>query len=278
MTFKLTRPLVFFDIETTGLDVGKDKIVEISLIKVLPDGTETERTQLIDPGIHIPEECTAIHGFDDVDVKGKPRFEEIADDLLQFIEDADLAGYNSNKFDIPLLAEEFLRCGRRLDLRNRYLIDVQNIFHKMEPRNLRAAYKFYCHEELTNAHKADADTRATCEILKAQIEKYNGVEYEDPHTKIKSQPVVNDVKALSNFTTENRNVDLIGHIVFNNKDEEVFNFGKHKNKPVAQVFRQEPAYYDWMMRVDFPLYTKEVITRIYDTVRLEMHFSKKGEN
>lgn len=278
MTFNLKRPLVFFDLETTGLDIGKARIVEISLIKVQPDGTETERTQLLDPGMHIPEECTAIHGFTDADVSGKPKFEDIADELLAFIGDADLAGFNSNKFDIPLLAEEFLRCGRRMDFRNRYRIDVQNIFHKMEPRNLRAAYKFYCHEELTNAHTANADTRATVEILKAQIEKYDGTDYEDPRTKIKSQPIVNDVKALCNFTADDRNVDLVGHIVFNDKDEEVFNFGKHKNKPVALVFQQEPAYYDWMMKADFPLYTKEVITRIYDMVRLELHFSKKNEN
>lgn len=165
MNLKLTRPLVFFDLETTGLNVGKDKIVEISLIKVMPDGSETQRTELINPGIHIPEECTAIHGISDNDVKDKPTFEALADDLLQFIGDADLAGFNSNKFDVPLLVEEFLRCGKRFDLRNRYLVDVQNIFHKMEPRNLSAAYKFYCHANLEDAHQASADTFATYEEI-----------------------------------------------------------------------------------------------------------------
>lgn len=288
MKLNLTRPLVFFDLETTGLNVGKDHIVEISLIKVMPDGTEIERTERIRPvnlvqgpdgniqeiTVHIPEECSEIHGIYDEDVYNKPSFPELVDDLLAFIGDADLAGFNSNKFDIPLLVEEFLRCGRHFDLRNRHLIDVQNIFHKMEPRNLVAAYKFYCGKDLQNAHSADSDTQATYEVFKAQLERYDGVEYTDPKTHQSYVPVRNDVKALSNFTRENRNVDLAGHIVFNAKDEAVFNFGKHKNIPVKEVFLKEPAYYDWMMKADFPLYTKEVITTLYNESRLERKFNK----
>ena len=197
MKFNLTRPLVFFDLETTGLNVGKDKIVEISMLKAMPDGEEISRTELINPGMPIPDEVSAIHGITDEDVRDKPTFAEIADDLLAFIGDADLAGFNSNKFDVPLLVEEFLRCGRRFDLRNRYLIDVQNIFHKMEPRNLVAAYKFYCNSDLTDAHHASADTKATCEVLKAQLDRYDGVEYTDRHTKRTYVPVKNDVKAGS---------------------------------------------------------------------------------
>ena len=192
MKFNLTRPLVFLDLETTGLNVGKDKIVEISLLKIMPNGEEISRTELINPGCHIPEECSDIHGITDEDVRDKPTFEQLADDLAAFIGDADLAGFNSNKFDVPLLVEEFLRCGRRFDLRNRYLIDVQNIFHKMEPRNLVAAYKFYCGGDLTDAHQASADTKATYEVLKAQLEKYDGVEYTDRHSKRTYVPVQND--------------------------------------------------------------------------------------
>lgn len=275
MKLNLTRPLVFFDLETTGLNVGKDHIVEISLIKMMPDGTEIERTELVNPGVHIPEECSAIHGIYDQDVADKPTFAELADDLLAFIGDADLAGFNSNKFDVPLLLEEFLRIGKNLDLRNRHLVDVQNIFHKMEPRNLIAAYKFYCGGDLTEAHHASADTRATCEVFKAQLERYENVEYTDPRTHAKSKPVVGDVKALSAFTREHRNVDMAGHIVWNTKDEAVFNFGKHKNEAVKAVFLKEPAYYDWMMKADFPLYTKEVITQIYHEVCLERKFGRQ---
>lgn len=275
MTFNLTRPLIFFDLETTGLNIGKDRIVQISMIKVMPDGSEMELTETVDPGIHISEESTGIHGFTDADVCGKPKFEELADKLLEFIGESDMAGYNSNKFDIPLLAEEFLRCGRNLDFRNRYLIDVQNIYHKMEPRTLAAAHKFYCHTDYENAHDAAADARATLDVLKAQLDKYAGVEYEDPKTKAKSRPVVNDVKALSSFTGEIRNVDLAGRIVFNKKDEEVFNFGKYKDMPVARVLGEtDPGYYSWIMKADFPLNTKEVVKRIYETVKLEKMFSK----
>ncbi len=262
MKLNLERPLVFFDLETTGLNVGKDKIVEISLLKVMPDGEEITHTMLINPGCHIPIECSEVHGIYDKDVADKPKFEELADDILSFIGDADLAGFNSNKFDIPLLVEEFLRCGRRLDFRNRRCIDVQNIFHKMEPRNLVAAYKLYCGKDLNDAHQAEADTKATYEVLKAQLDKYQNQEYEDRKTGIKSIPIQNDVKALSSFSSETRMVDFAGHIVFNDRDEEVFNFGKHKGETVENVFRKEPSYYAWMMNADFPLYTKEIITMI----------------
>lgn len=275
MKLNLTRPLIFFDLETTGLNVGKDKIVEISMIKVMPDGTEITRTEIINPEIPIPEEVSAIHGIYDEDVLGKPTFAQIADDLLEFIGDADFAGFNSNKFDVPLLVEEFLRCGRRFDLRNRYLVDVQNIFHKMEPRNLVAAYKFYCGGNLADAHHASADTKATYEVLKAQLDKYDSVEYEEPKSKRKTTPIRNDVKALSEFTTDRPTVDLAGHIVMDSHQRPAFNFGKYKGKTVNEVFKTEPAYYDWMMKADFPLYTKEIITQIYHEVSLEKKFARE---
>ena len=261
MQLNLQRPLVFFDLETTGLSIGKDRIVEISLLKIFPDGDQESKTILINPGIHIPKECSEIHGIYDHHVADKPRFEKVADEIENFIQDADLAGYNSNKFDLPLLVEEFLRIGKRFDLRCRYMIDVQNIYHKMEPRTLRAAYKWYCGKELTDAHHAEADTKATYEVLKSQIEMYKETEYED-RSGAKSKPIANDVCMLSKFSCDNRSVDLVGHIVFNDKDEEVFNFGKYKNRPVEEVFRIEPTYYSWMMNADFPLYTKEIISRI----------------
>ena len=289
MNLKLTRPLIFFDLETTGLNVGKDHIVEISLIKLMPDGSEIRRTERVKPvdiftdergqkievTVHIPAECSAIHGIFDHDVADKPSFRALSQDILDFIGDADLAGFNSNKFDVPLLVEEFLRCGLSLDLRNRYLVDVQNIFHKMEPRNLSAAYKFYCNANLEDAHHASADTAATYEVFKAQLERYEGVEYTDPRTKITSKPIVGDVKALSAFTKEHHSVDLANHIVLDKDQNAVFNFGKHKNVPVKTVFMKEPAYYDWMMKADFPLYTKEVIKQIYHEVCLERKFGKK---
>lgn len=275
MALNLTRPLIFFDLETTGLNIGKDKIVEISMIKVMPHGEEIERTERINPGMHIPEESSAIHGIYDTDVQDKPTFSAMADDFLAFIGDADLAGFNSNKFDVPLLVEEFLRCGKFLDLRNRHLVDVQNIFHKMEPRNLIAAYKFYCNGNLEDAHQASADTKATYEVFKAQLEKYDGVEYTDPRTHSKSTPIKGDVKALSAFTRDNHCVDLAGHIVLNPNQEAVFNFGKHKGIAVKNVFLKEPAYYDWMMKADFPLYTKEIITQIFKEVQLEKKFSSR---
>ena len=261
MELKLTRPLAILDIETTGLKVATDRVVEISIVKISTDGTSKIKTQRINPTIPISDEAFSIHGITNEDVKNEPTFAEFANELNQFLANCDLGGYNSNKFDIPLLVEEFLRAGIDFELKGRRLVDVQNIFHKMEPRNLTAAYKFYCSKELVNAHSAEADTLATYEILKAQLDKYLGVEFKDNFGKI-STPIVNDVQALHDFSYNSRSVDLIGHIVYNNKKIEVFNFGKHKGKSVEEIFAKEPSYYDWMMKSEFPLSTKKVITAI----------------
>ena len=261
MELKLTRPLAVLDIETTGLKVATDRVVEISIVRISTDGTSKIKTQRINPTIPISEEATSIHGITNEDVKNEPTFAEFANELNQFLANCDLGGYNSNKFDIPLLVEEFLRAGIDFELKGRRLVDVQNIFHKMEPRNLSAAYKFYCGKELVNAHSAEADTLATYEILKAQLDKYIGVEFKDNYGKI-STPIVNDVQALHDFSYNSRSVDLVGHIVYNNKKIEVFNFGKHKGKSVEEIFAKEPSYFDWMMKSEFPLSTKKVITAI----------------
>ena len=266
MNLSLSRPLVFFDVETTGLNIGKDKIIELALLKINPDGSEEERVWRINPEIPISKEAEAVHGICDADLKDEPTFTEVADEILEFLNHSDLAGYNSNKFDLPLLVEEFLRVDKEFDLRDRKCIDVQNIFHKMEPRNLSAAYRFYCQKELIDAHQALADSRATFEILKGQLTKYDGQTHEDSRTGRKTI-IENDVETLSQFSRENRTVDFAGHIIFNEKDEEVFNFGKYKGVPVTKVFTIEPPYYDWMMKADFPLYTKKIITRIYKEVR-----------
>jgi DNA polymerase-3 subunit epsilon len=210
----------------------------------------------------ISKEAEVVHGISNADLKNEPVFEEIADEILLFLENCDLAGYNSNKFDLPLLVEEFLRIDKDFDIKDKQCIDVQNIFHKMEPRNLKAAYKFYCQKELIDAHQALADSRATFEILKGQLDKYENKTHEDAKTG-KITTFNNDVKKLSDFSREHRTVDFAGHIVFNENDEEVFNFGKYKGVPVRKVFVIEPPYYDWMMKADFPLYTKKIISRIY---------------
>jgi DNA polymerase-3 subunit epsilon len=259
MELNLTKPIAFFDLETTGIKVATDRIVEICIFRLHVDGTSKIKTLRINPEMPIPPEVTAIHGITDEDVKDAPTFRQVAHELAHFLENCDLAGYNSNHFDIPLLVEEFLRAGLDFDLKGRRFVDVQNIFHKMEPRNLRAAYKFYCDKELVNAHSAEADTIATYEILKAQLDRYAAVAFTDRKGNL-SQPVVNDIKALSDFSWSTKAVDLIGHIVYNDKNIEVFNFGKHKGKAVAQVFKDEPSYYDWMMRGEFPLSTKKVLT------------------
>lgn len=261
MELNLTRPLAFFDLETTGIRVATDRIVEICIVRINADASTKIKTTRINPGIPIPWEATAIHGITNEDVKDSPSFSQIAHELAQFLESCDLAGYNSNHFDIPLLVEEFLRAGVDFELKGRRFVDVQNIFHKMEPRNLKAAYKFYCQLDLENAHSAEADTMATYEILKAQLDRYKDITFKDRKGNV-TQPVINDVKALSDFSYVTRNVDLIGHIVYNDKDQEVFNFGKHKGKQVAQVFRDEPSYYDWIMKSEFPLSTKKVVTSI----------------
>ncbi|MBL7137494.1 MAG: 3'-5' exonuclease [Bacteroidales bacterium] len=275
MELNLTRPLAFIDLETTGIKVAADRIVEICILRAEPDGSTSIKTLRINPEMEIPWEAIAIHGITNEDVKDCPTFRQVAHDLARFLDTCDLAGYNSNHFDIPLLVEEFLRVEVDFDLKGRRLVDVQNIFHKMEPRNLSAAYKFYCDKELINAHSAEADTVATYEILKAQLDQYKDHQIKDLKGNLVT-PVVNDISALSDFSVQSRNVDLVGHIVFNAKKVEVFNFGKHKGKPVTEVFRNEPSYYDWIMKSEFPRSTKKVVTAIklrgfnQDDVKLEL--------
>jgi DNA polymerase III subunit epsilon len=261
ISLKLTRPIAFFDLETTGVHVVTDRIVEISIYRVMSDGSSDSMTRLINPTIPIPPEVTAIHGIKDADVADAPTFAQLAPALDTFLKNCDLAGYNSNKFDIPMLIEEFLRCNIQFDIKKRRLIDVQNIFHKMEPRTLKAAYKFYCGKDLIGAHEAEADTKATYEILLSQIERYSQTEYEDRDGK-KSMPIANDIQALHDFSYNHNNADLVGHIGYNKQGKEIFNFGKYKNRVVEEVFNKEPQYYDWMMRADFPLSTKNVIQAI----------------
>ena len=261
MELNLTHPIAFFDLETTGIKVATDRIVEICILKVNPDGSTKIKTKRINPEMPIPPEVTAIHGIRDEDVKDAPKFSEIAHELMQFLDNCDLAGYNSNHFDIPLIVEEFLRADIDFDLKGRRFVDVQNIFHKMEPRNLNAALKFYCGKELINAHSAEADTVATYEILKAQLDRYKDVQIKDKKGNL-TQPIINNINALSEFSFLSKNVDLVGHIIYNEKNIEVFNFGKHKGKPVEEVFSNEPSYYDWIMKSEFPRSTKKVVTSI----------------
>ncbi|MFV0290809.1 MAG: exonuclease domain-containing protein [Mangrovibacterium sp.] len=261
MQLKLKNPIIFFDLETTGVDISKDRIVEIALIKVFPNGVEETKELRLNPGVPIPIEASLVHGIYDDDVKDAPSFKMIAKQLAQFMEGCDLGGFNSNRFDIPLLAEEFLRVDVDIDLMKRKFVDVQTIFHKMEKRTLEAAYRFYCNEELIGAHGAMADTKATYEVLKAQLDRYEGADFKDHNDKV-SQPIVNDIQALSEFSTFNENVDFAGRIVRNEKGEEVFNFGKNKGIPVETVLREQPGYYAWMMDSDFPLYTKKILTEI----------------
>ena len=262
MKLNLKRPLAFFDLEATGTNIGADRIVEISIIKLNPDGSEDVKTWRVNPEMPIPLESSLIHGIYDEDIKGEPVFKAIANDVAEFIDDSDLAGFNSNKFDIPMLMEEFLRAGVLFDLDKRHFVDVQNIFHQMEQRTLKAAYQFYCKKDIINAHSAEADTRATMEVLLAQVAKYENVEWEDKKG-VKSTPVVNDIEALHKFTNLNKPVDFAGRMVYNDKGEETFNFGKHKGKKVEDVFNIEPSYYSWMMQGDFPLYTKRKLEEIY---------------
>ena len=248
MKLKLKNPLVFFDLETTGLSIIADRIVELSYLKIEVNGDETSRSMLINPTIPIPPESTAIHCITDEDVKDAPTFASIAKNLAREIEGCDLAGYNSNRFDIPLLAEEFMRASVEIDMSKRKFIDVQVIFHKMEQRTLSAAYKFYCSGELTNAHSSEADARAAYEILKAQLDRYADLQ--------------NDTAFLAEFSAQNKNADFAGRIIFNECGEECFNFGKYKGKPVQEVFKTDTGYYGWMMNGDFPLFTKKVVTNI----------------
>jgi DNA polymerase-3 subunit epsilon len=262
MKLNLKRPLAFFDLEATGTNIGADRIVEVSVIKLFPDGMEEVKTFRVNPRMPIPLESSLIHGIYDEHIKDEPEFKAIAQTLAEFIGDSDLAGYNSNKFDIPMLMEEFLRADVSFDLNNRHFVDVQNIFHQMEQRTLKAAYQFYCDKQIINAHSAEADTRATMEVLLAQIERYEKIEWEDKKGN-RSFPVVNDVEGLHKFTNLSRPVDFAGRMVFNDQGQETFNFGKHKGKSVEEVFRIEPSYYSWMMQGDFPLYTKRKLEEIY---------------
>ncbi len=257
MDLNLKNPLVFFDLETTGIDIVHDRIVEISFMKIYPGGKEECKTRRINPEIPIPPESTAVHGITDEDVKDCPTFRAIAKSLAAQIEGCDLAGFNSNRFDIPLLVEEFLRAGVDVDLSKRKFVDVQTIFHKMEQRTLSAAYKFYCNKSLENAHTAEADTRATYEILKAQLDRYPDV-------------LQNDIKFLSEYSSFTKNVDFAGRVVYDENGKEVINFGKYKGRLVENVLRNDPSYYDWIMNGDFPLNTKRVFTEI----KLRAFYSK----
>lgn len=248
MDLKLRRSIAFLDLETTGINIITDRIVEISILKISPNGTEEWLTTRINPGIPIPPKSTAIHHIRDNDVANSPTFRDIAKKLAAFLEGCDLAGYNANKFDIPVLAEEFLRVNIDFDFRRRKYVDVQVIFHKKEQRTLSAAYIFYCKKELTGAHGAEADTKATYEILKAQLDRYPDLE--------------NDVEKLSDFSSYNNTADFVGRIIFDDEGREIFNFGKYKGKLVEQVFKDDPSYYSWMMNGDFSLYTKKVLTEI----------------
>lgn len=249
MQLNLKNPLVFFDLETTGINITHDRIVEISFLKVYPNGKEEVKSRRINPEIPIPPQATAIHGITDDDVKDCPTFKQVARSLADQLEGCDLAGFNSSRFDVPMLAEEFLRAGVDFDMSKRKFVDVQIIFHKKEQRSLEAAYAFYCDKKLENAHSAEADAIATYEVLKSQLDRY--------------PDLANDIEALSKeYSSFNNNVDFAGRIICNEEGVEVFNFGKHKGKPVLQVLKNEPGYYNWMMEGDFPLNTKQVLTKI----------------
>ena len=248
MELKLSKPICFFDLETTGIDITKDRIVEISILKVYPNGNKESKTWLVNPTIPIPKAASDVHGITDERVAGEPTFKELAKQIHNMIKDSDLAGYNSDRFDIPLLAEEMLRAEVDFDLGNRVSVDVQTIFHKMEQRTLSAAYKFYCGKDLIDAHTASADTNATYEILKAQLDRYDNLE--------------NNIKKLSEFTYRKQIADFAGFIGYNDKGEEIFTFGKHKGKRVEDIFDEEPGYFGWLLSADFPLYTKKILPAI----------------
>lgn len=264
----LIKPLAFFDLETTGLNISKDKIIEIGILKVYPDQREERYVKRINPGMPIPAESQAIHGISDEDVKDAPTFEKVAEEIKKFIDDADLAGYNSNKFDVPFLLEEFLRLGIELEMENRKFIDVQTIFHKMEQRTLSAAYKFYCSKDIENAHSAEADIVATFEVLKAQLDKYADLK--------------NDMAFLSEFTQTDKakKIDFVGRLALNEGNEVCYNFGKHSGKTIKEVYAQEPGYHRWILDNEFPLYTKSIVKKETDKLVLankEQKEKKKAE-
>lgn len=248
MNLKLYKPLCVFDLETTGTNVGKDRIVEICILKVNPDASRESKTWKVNPEMPIPKESSAIHGIYDEDVVNAPTFKDIASKILEMISGADLGGFNSNRFDVPLLAEELLRAGLDFDLSKFKLVDAQTIYHKMEPRNLSAAYNFYCQKTLENAHSAEADVLATFEVLDAQVGHY--------------ADLPNEVAGLSEFSFHSKFADLAGMIHFNDKDQEIFAFGKYKGQVVKDVFQKDIGYYGWLQSADFPLYTKKIFTKI----------------
>ncbi len=260
MKLNLKRPLAFFDLETTGISITQDRIVELSVIKLDVDGTETVKTTKVNPTIPIPTESSLIHGIYDEDVKDAPTFKQIAKSLDEFLEGCDLGGYNLAKFDVPLLVEEFLRIGIDFKMEGRNIVDAQKIFYLMQPRTLSAAYKFFCGKELDNAHSAEADTRATMEVLIGQVEKYEGVKIKDKDGN-EIEPVKNDMAVLHQLSMGNL-ADLAGRLAYNSEGEVVYNFGKHNKKPVKEVFDEEPSYYNWIMKGDFPLQTKNVLTKL----------------
>jgi len=248
MGLNLSKPICFFDLETTGINITKDRIVEISILKVFPNGEEITKTWLVNPEMPIPKQASDIHGITDEKVADAPKFKELAKEVYRMIKDSDLGGFNSNRFDIPLLAEEMLRADVDFDLQKCLAVDVQTIFHKMEQRTLSAAYKLYCNKTLDDAHSAEADTKATYEVLKAQLERYDTLK--------------NNVKFLSEFSTHKKQADFAGFIVYNEKGEECFSFGKHKGKLVTEILEKEPGYFSWLLNADFPLYTKKILTSI----------------
>jgi DNA polymerase III subunit epsilon len=255
MSLQISRPIAFIDLETTGVNLSSDRIVEVAIIKILPDGTRQVKRKLINPEMRIPQQSIDIHGITDEMVKDAPTFKQAANELKQFIEHCDMGGYNSNRFDIPMLMEEFLRIGMAIDLSSRRMVDVQHIFYTMEPRTLSAAYKFYCEKELISAHSAEADVSATIDVLLSQIKRY--------------PQLGNSIESILTIIGEEKVVDYARRFVFDDKGIEVFNFGKHKGRPVIDVLRAEPQYYDWMMRGDFPLHTKQKLTEILNKTLLK---------
>jgi DNA polymerase-3 subunit epsilon len=254
---QLTRPLAFIDLETTGVSLSTDRIVELAIVKLMPDETRLVKRKLINPQIPIPEASSAIHGITDEMVKDAPTFKQAGNEIKQFLENCDLGGYNSNRFDIPILMEEFLRAGMDVDLSNRRMVDVQHIFYTMEPRTLSAAYKYYCSKELENAHSAEADVNATIEVLHAQVERY--------------EKLGDSIDSILSTIGEEKIVDYARRFSFNEKGIEIFNFGKFKGMAVTDVLKKEPQYYDWMMKGDFPLHTKQKLTELLNRALLKNH-------
>lgn len=261
MRLNLKRPIAFFDLETTGLNQVHDRIIEVSVLRINVNGTEEQRTWRINPERPIPPETTAVHGITDEAVANEKTFKQLAPEISKFFGNCDLAGYNILKFDLPMLVEEFIRAGINFDLKDRQFIDVMNIFMKMEPRTLRGAYRFFMHKDFDNAHSANADTMATYEVLMAMLDKYENTEYTD-NKGVTTKPIVNDMKELAHFSSHHQNVDLMGQIVYDDAGKPIFKFGKHKDERVEDVFKKEPQYYDWIMKSDFPEYTKRVITKL----------------